>query len=115
MIPDKYDPGIIDIEPNVRDLISELFPVTVTLPNGESYGRAKVFVLVGGIVVYADAGKVFAARHASHPRLANPNAPKRRQLSTFDTVDGTVTAQGILGCGCGSPLKTLTYAQVFGA
>ena len=118
MIYDQ-DPGIVDFEPDARDLIAELFPVEVSLPNGTVVSRAKVFVVVGGVVVYGSTPDrksylAFSARHAEHPKMANMAAPKRRQTSTFATTEGTVIAQGTVGCGCGSPLKVLTYYQVFG-
>lgn len=109
------DPGIRDFEPDALDLVVTLFPVEVALPDGSVEKRAKVFVLVGGIVVFAEREgepvRLFAARHAEQAVIANPALPKRRQRSTFVTVNGTVHANGILGCGCGSSLKQLSHAQ----
>jgi len=109
------DPGIRDLEPDTRDLVATLFPVEVALPDGSVVQRGKVFVLVGGVVVFGERDgkplRLFAARHAEPAVLANPVAPKRRQRSTFVTVSGTVYANGILGCGCGSVLKNLTHTE----
>lgn len=114
-----HDPGVVDFEPEVRDLVAELFPVEVALPDGRVVNRGKVFVLVGGVVVYGEQGgqplRMFAARHSAHAELANPAAPKRRQHSVIHTVEGDVHVNGILGCGCGSPLKTMTHQSLFRA
>lgn len=110
-----HDPGIVDFEPELRDLVAELFPVEVALPDGRVVLRGKVFVLSGGVLVYGEeSGRpalMFRSRHAAQPELANPVAPKRRQLTTVTTTDGVVRVQGILGCGCGSPLKTFTHTD----
>lgn len=109
------DPGVVDFEPESRDLVAELFPVEVALPDGRVIPRGKVFVLVGGVVVFGEDGRtpvrVFASRHSAPAEIANLAAPKRRQHTVVHTAEGDIHVNGILGCGCASPLKGFTLAQ----
>jgi len=109
------DPGIRDFEPDVHDHVATLFPVEAALPDGQVIQRAKVFVLVGGVLVYAERGgqvvRVFAGRHVEPAFIANPAIAKRRQHSVFITAEGKVHTTGVLGCGCGTALKALTVEE----
>lgn len=110
----------VGFEPESRDLVAELFPVEVTLPDNRVVLRAKVFVLKGGILVYGEEDtpqgrkpfRAFQGRHAEDPVIANPALPKRHQMSVFQTSGGEVRANGILGCGCSSSLKNLRVHDV---
>lgn len=109
------DPGIRDFEPDVHDHVVTLFPVEVALPDGTVIQRGKVFVMVGGVLVYAERDgaplRVFAGRHTEPARVANLAIPKRRQHSVFVTHAGKVFTTGVLGCGCGSSLKLFTLDE----
>lgn len=109
------DPGIRDFEPDVHDHVATLFPVEAALPDGQVIQRAKVFVLVGGVLVYAERDgqvvQVFAGRHTEPPLLANPVVAKRRQHSVIITAAGKIHTTGVLGCGCGTALKALTVEE----
>lgn len=111
------DPEHTSVNDGAHELIRVLYPVRVKLPNGTELLRAKIWHMVGGVLVLAERADgsgpfvAFTARHAGAPTLAPSTLPRRRQSHTWRTDAGQLTAQGVLGCGCGSALKTMSFEE----
>lgn len=111
------DPEHTSVNDGSHELIRVFYPVRAQLPDGSEVLRAKIWHMVGGVLVLAERAdgsgiyRAFAARHTGAPTLSPSTMPRRRQQHTWRTDQGQLLATGVLGCGCGSALKTLTLEE----
>lgn len=93
-------------------VVRDVHPATVTLPDGTTLTKAKVYLTQQRLYVWTEPGRVPTLTHvAAFTRdglvLPKPGASKGKAW-TVPTAAGPVTVQPTGGCGCGSALKMFT-------
>ena len=107
---------------NNEEVLGNYFPCDIMLPDSTYIRLGRLLVTKNHVHVYRDeqaidpltgriVGKVPAvvlvSEHIALAALPDTQLPKRRQRVFANTKAGTVVAQVLFGCGCGSSLRFL--------
>lgn len=98
----------------MAQVLAEIFPAEVELPDGRFLRKAKIYITDDGVVVLEQTGKTIEIAYRGHhiipAEMPNPRKVQRQQTMTATTIDGKVTARGALGCACQiRELQRFTY------
>lgn len=101
-------------------LLHDVFPCEVVLPNQTIARRCRAFIFDDGVVIYsggergAEPVKLFSSRHREDPVLPPRHTSRLRWRATIRTTDGDLYINRTGGCGCHSRLTQLIPADVRG-
>jgi hypothetical protein len=102
----------------VSEVLLDVVPCEVLLPDGTLLTRARAFVTDVGVVVLREpergvVEKAYSARHVAEAELDDTRKVRRRQRHVVHGEDGDVVINPVLGCMCHYPgLRQYDYERV---